>query len=290
VDLFWQHWVPIGIDRNDTSTWTDLKWPGDTTTGIVFDQGIGQSEFCWYARGLPAVKQLYSTIWSGEQKLLVSIDGCGAFRPPELSDSYKTHGGWYHVDQNGYAKPGKHCVQGLLNYFESGEQDGGLVLFPKSHKIFDCMFKERKDICGPLCGDFITLRAASNIWDNNIMNNPNWTPPIKVCLSSGDFVCWDSRTIHCNTPATPRSTPPPAPIQLRRLVSYICMTPLKSAKNPAVVVKQRIAAYHKRITTTHWPHEYRPSSACDTPFKLPKMSDAQKELIAGDASLVDDPQ
>jgi len=101
--------------------------------------GIGQSEFLWYIRGKVNIIKIYANLWKSEE-LLTSFDGCGAFRPPEVDIKYRTIGGWYHVDQNGYLKKGKNCVQGLLNLLPSNTYDGGIVVLPKTHQIFNEKF------------------------------------------------------------------------------------------------------------------------------------------------------
>ena len=65
------------------------------------------------------------------------------------------------------------------------------------------------------------------------------------------MILWDSRTIHCSTPAlhTTRSHPPN---QLLRAASYISMVPFRLASDAAV--QNRIRAYEYNQTTTHWPH------------------------------------
>ena len=72
--------------------------------------GIGQSEFLWYARLLPKVREAFSLIWADDD-LLVSYDGCGVFRPPEVNEEWRTQGAWYHIDQNLYNRPGLHAIQ-----------------------------------------------------------------------------------------------------------------------------------------------------------------------------------
>jgi len=102
-------------------------------------------------------------------------------------------------------------------------------------------------------GDFIQLFRDKSLWDGEIKAAK--LHPIKVCAAPGDFILWDSRTIHCNCPATePRDLPvdgsllPP-----RRLVAYVCMTP-KSRINHRQT-EERITAYKQGLTTSHWPED-----------------------------------
>jgi hypothetical protein len=48
--------------------------------------------------------------------------------------------------------------------------------------------------------------------------------------------------------------------ELRRLVAYVCMTPASFATDLDVLVRKRVRAFQNAQTTTHWPHDFRPSS------------------------------
>jgi hypothetical protein len=182
------------------------------------------------------------------------MDAAGVARPPEYNPDWLTRGGWFHFDQNGYQRKGLHCVQGLLNYLPSGPTDGGLVVIPETHLLFDKLFATRNDLCDKFDSDFVRITKPGlfpEIW-----NNPKYYP-IKLCLDPGDFALWDSRTGHCNHPATPKAQLPKPDI--RRLVSYVCMTPIKSAKkNRKELIEQRLGAFREGLTTSHWPHEFQP--------------------------------
>jgi len=141
-------------------------------------------------------------------------------------------------------------LQGFLNFFEAGADDGGLVLVPGSHKYFNEIFKNHSDL-GSDGMDFVRISEAS-IWNGEIKRNGLF--PIKVCCSPGDFVIWDSRTIHCAAPAkSSRPIPKDAALPPRRLVAYICMTPADRL-SPDVAAWRR-QAYQEGHTTSHWPEE-----------------------------------
>lgn len=113
--------------------------------------------------------------------------------------------------------------------------------------------------------------------------------PILVGAQAGDLILWDSRTVHCNSPAltvaeyfakrqaeaettemasadaaaaasaaasTAASTATPeaastAPADLIRLVAYVCMVPQSVAS--AEVLKMRHDGFRQRLATSHWP-------------------------------------
>jgi hypothetical protein len=64
---------------------------------------------------------------------------------------------------SGIDKPGKQCVQGFLNFFESGPEDGGLCVVARSHTIFPQIFEDRPKFKGK--GDWIMLENDRNLWD-----------------------------------------------------------------------------------------------------------------------------
>jgi len=291
LSLFWDlcETNQPGLNRNDASTWTTDKWVASPSVGIMSGYGIGQSSFLWYARLLPKVKESFSQIWKTDD-LLVSYDGCGVFRPPEQDPQWRTNGAWYHIDQNCYNRPGLHAIQGLVNFLPSGPYDGGFVVVPRSHKMIDEAFARIPDLCSKKARDYFRTPEDLEFWveaRNAITRdetNRHDLLPVKLVLEAGDLVLWDSRTIHCSHPATKDDLS--SKNRLKRLAAYICMTPSASATNLEELVKYRVLAFQKGITTTHWPHEFYPSWVSRE--KLPgvgaevvKLSEDQKTLITG---------
>jgi len=289
IDLFWKYMKHAHpkIDREDISTWNS-NWPQWSATGIIAADGIGQSEFAWFARGLPNVKKIFSNIWDGEEDLLVSFDAAGVVRPIEYNPDWTTRGGWFHFDQNGYQKKGLHCVQGLLNFLPSGGTDGGLTVVPRTHLLFDKLFASRADICDKFGSDFVMLTKQGVVPE--IWNDPQYYP-VKLCLDPGDFALWDSRVAHCNHPPSPKKELPKPDI--RRLVSYVCMTPVQAAKkNKKELLQQRLEAFRDGLTTSHWPHEYQPRGRVSQEQPEFFLNAHQKALLVGNertAALGDGP-
>eukprot|EP01116_Phalansterium_solitarium_P004776 TRINITY_DN158_c0_g1_i2.p1 TRINITY_DN158_c0_g1~~TRINITY_DN158_c0_g1_i2.p1 ORF type:complete len:356 (+),score=38.99 TRINITY_DN158_c0_g1_i2:115-1182(+) len=273
VDLFWQHLEETSngrISRSDLATWDDDNWPGVLEVGINSQNGIGQSGFQWFCRGIPEVKRAFATIWQ-DDNLLVSFDAAGAFRPAQYNPRWRTNAGWWHVDQNG-RKRGLHATQGLLNIYPSGESDGGLALWPRSQKAFE-KYWDHADTISEI--DYSLLPKHHPIWQTEIQELG--LSPVKLCMEPGDFVVWDSRTIHCNTPSHRSTTE--RPWRLDRLVSYICMTPAKLMHDPDVI-EQRIQAHFRGITCNHWPHHYFPVTG-EFRMNLPELNVHQRALLAG---------
>lgn len=173
-----------------------------------------------------------------------------------------------------------------------------------------------------------------------------------VCCEAGDFVVWDSRTVHCNCPSvlsrsvhngeevagcgqvegcsssetvalnalghtnvfrvaeegeghTAASKDPKPidkqeakdttsvsvtnPVDIIRLVAYVCMTPTKAASAQVLGARRNCFIYH--ISTSHWPFKNIPTyTTAKTqtreissfpPHKLSTLSMAQRDLIDG---------
>eukprot|EP00004_Rigifila_ramosa_P024702 TRINITY_DN7237_c1_g1_i2.p1 TRINITY_DN7237_c1_g1~~TRINITY_DN7237_c1_g1_i2.p1 ORF type:complete len:275 (-),score=42.07 TRINITY_DN7237_c1_g1_i2:78-902(-) len=252
-------------------------WPA-MGSGVVAENGIGQSDFMHFLRGLQPLYNIFSAIWK-TPRLSVSFDGCGVFRPPEWTPAWRqSPKRWYHVDQNPY-RLGLACYQGLMNLKESGPLDGGLIVVPGSHKNHDnlrdnlnlphtpTLSQKMKDFC-KLPPEYV------NQFGNGL----------KLCLKPGDFVVWDSRTIHCNEPPHSLYTHSHTDVScfdLRRLVAYITMSPL-SLSLPHVI-HSRKQAVTDGVTTTHWPHFFQPSAAPHPPGYTPStilLNDPHRRRLA----------
>lgn len=116
------------------------------------------------------------------------------FKRPILLCKTKTNaGGWWHVDQNSLRGPtrvGRVCVQGLVSFTKADESTGGLCVIPGSHLLHNAVCDRAPS--AKMKNDFVQIDPL----------DPVLTMPKKlVCCEPGDLLVWDSRTIHCNTPA-----------------------------------------------------------------------------------------
>eukprot|EP00747_Dinoflagellata_sp_TGD_P208089 gnl/TRDRNA2_/TRDRNA2_81604_c0_seq1.p1 gnl/TRDRNA2_/TRDRNA2_81604_c0~~gnl/TRDRNA2_/TRDRNA2_81604_c0_seq1.p1 ORF type:complete len:390 (-),score=47.36 gnl/TRDRNA2_/TRDRNA2_81604_c0_seq1:316-1449(-) len=227
-----------GWSQGDPSTWTDdsLMQVGSNAVGngIINKRGAGQSDLSWFVRTLPNVWWVFAKIWDTTD-LLTSYDGFGLFRPWHHGFA-KTIGGWWHVDQ-GRTKLGRECIQGFLSLYDQDASTGGLAVLPGSHLRF---------------AELMENAVSDDDYFDLPMNSALRTLPQRlVTCKAGDLVLWDSRCVHCNTPAIELPTTPPD--RLLRSVVYVCMTP-KSWATPETL-KCRQKGYCERWTTTHWPHK-----------------------------------
>eukprot|EP00698_Gefionella_okellyi_P005077 TRINITY_DN14668_c0_g1_i1.p1 TRINITY_DN14668_c0_g1~~TRINITY_DN14668_c0_g1_i1.p1 ORF type:complete len:345 (+),score=40.96 TRINITY_DN14668_c0_g1_i1:83-1117(+) len=272
-DLLWQflEGLGYGIERSDPSTWT--TWPGIPQYGIFNADGIGNSDLLWFVRCLPRVRAAFEALWRTNQ-LLTSYDGCGTFRPAAYDIDWKSRGGWYHVDQNASKKPNLECVQGLVTLFDGNEKTGNLVVLPASHKRFRVLKKLGRS------GDFVRLPAEHELLQQ--------IRPRLVKAKAGDLILWDSRTVHCNTPALKDPVHKAGtPWELQRAVCYVCMTPLSkvpTGPERALFLKVREKGYNSWHTTNHWPHEYhRVSESMLPPRQLNDAAPERRWLVLGEA-------
>lgn len=300
MNLLWNflEGLPGGIKRDQPETWKSKGWPDPFHSGIVPGQGMSHSEFQWFNRGLPNVSRIFERIWSTKE-LIVSFDAANATRPRDLIEGYAPKRAWFHLDQNCLRKPGKQCIQGFLNYLPCGKDDGGLVVFPRSHRYASKIFETRPQYQS-VEGDYAPLYKDPTFWIeetgdyDKMCKETGCEGPIKICCQPGDFVCWDSREMHANEPPRIPSEPTPSPPtehsgdhsmkrQLNRVVSYICMTPKSRLYEIPGGVERRQKAFENGQGTSHWPEdcygdEVRGRGDSSAPSSL-ALSQHQKSLI-----------
>jgi len=233
--------------RGDPSTWDKIIV--NKKNGIVGQNGAGQADHMWKIRGNQRVIDAFATIW-GTDDLLTSFTGFNVFRPWGYKPEWKTNGGWFHVDQNGGnpERRGFQCVQGLVNLFDVTDSTGGLTVIPKSHIDFEGLVERQETWVKAFRGDFIPLQKTDPFFKK---------PYVKKVLlcKAGDICLWDSRTVHCSTPALREKEKPAGGWELLRIALYVCMSPRSKASDE--VLKQRENAYEDHISTSHWPHYFQ---------------------------------
>lgn len=181
------------------------------------------------------------------------------------------------MDQ-GAEKKGRHAVQGLVSLFDASERTGSLVVVPGSHNYHADALKRNR---GPRGVDYVRIHGDDPLLWGAIVSRPRL-----VACRAGDLVLWDSRTIHCNSPALVEDPTLQTKHELLRGVAYVCMTPTRWASK-TVLRERRHAAKHG-VGTTHWPHEFHPTSdpsraPPDWAPKLP-LSKEQQKLVDGGVS------
>jgi len=245
-----------GIKREDRETWKDANWPAALHGGLMHGYGIGHQPFVWEARLEPGVLNIFSTLW-GTEELLVSFDGFNLSRPrlPPVAP-------WHHSDCSGYTK-GFSCVQGILNLLPNGPEDGGLIVLDKSHMKHEEFFKAFPNRLGK--SDFVRIRGEE-------LKFYEGCEEMKICVEPGDFIVFDSRTIHhARGPSSDNV----------RAAMYICMAPRSFATPQQLLAKQQF--FREKRMTSHWPHKVsdsKPPADELKPFndELPVLSERAQKL------------
>ncbi|CAF1266991.1 unnamed protein product [Rotaria sp. Silwood1] len=262
------------IKRDDPDTWSN-QWPSFSSHGLIATFGIGQSDFLWSVRSHPQVKNVFARLWNTRQ-LLVSFDGCGVFRDWRYNPMWKTSGGWEHVDQNPKKKPDRCCIQGIVSLTDQNERSGGLIVYPHTHLRFTelCDITENSN-------DFV--KVPSN---HSIMNHGQTLGKLVHCRA-GDLILWDSRLIHCNSPATAiEERCPNEPVGLLRIAAYVSMSPTTFVNGQTLdeFREKRKEMVQNNYTLTHWSTElvinYGDHSNLPK-ISLGKFNAYQKALIFG---------
>lgn len=283
VALLWDYLEELGtgIDRTDIDTWGDDRWPTAVHGGILPSYGIGHSAAQWFIRDVPSVKQCFSQVWDDEEDLLVSFDGVTIWRPWTYEASWKTNAGnsWLHIDQHPIGRPGKHCVQGLVNLLPTSAQTGGNVVIPGSHRLFEQIPEQYSERLARIHPSIDHFRFPND--DENLKQNQ----PIMCHMEAGDLLLWDSRTIHCSAPSL---MTPSQDQELLRAASLICMMP--RSKSNAKVIEQRKAAVQNLTSTTNWSDRFIDADAFPNiqaaPLRetyrwppVPKLNDYQLAMV-----------
>ena len=278
---FWTYLGTTGADlllRDDPAK--RKLWLPNARNGILGSGSFNHSPFCWNTRLLPGVKRAFASIW-GTDDLICSFDGSNAFRPWQRESAWLTEGGWWHVDQNATRphRSGRVCVQGLVSYRDATVDTGGLCVIPGSHRDHDALCARSPSTKMQI--DFVTVEKSDPILAAGGV--------LVECLA-GDLVLWDSRTVHCNTPAltAPSFFSLPAaqqaemaaaiPPEVIRLVGYVCMVP--AAYADAEVLKGKVTMFQYQMPTSHWPTQpcpYQPDGP--PPVSLDACSPEQLALV-----------
>jgi len=285
-DLFWRFLCSVPnttLRRDDPSTWVGTNWLPSELNGIISGFGFGQSDFMWHLRLLPRVKTSFASIWETDD-LLVSFDGGNAFRPWQRNNDWITDGGWYHVDQNYYRpkRQGRVCVQGLVTLTDANESTGGLVVVPGSHKEHRSMC-ERIPIAKAV-GDYVPIPLTDPVLAHGSR---------LICAKAGDLILWDSRTVHCNTPAITaeaKAITEAAAIQVGQpqLGKSLQLHPIGQENEQSVELElpHPRGQHHEQVTQTHDDLIRLVGYVCMTPTKYatPEVLEKRKQAFVDHTS------
>lgn len=228
----------------------------------------------WDARMEPGVIDAFAKLW-GTTELLVSFDSLNVTFPNRKDIPRK--GAWDHIDQSPFRK-GLHCVQGIINLSPSGPDDGGLIVYPGSHKVTEEFFETQTDKSTWSTKDMYIFTDEQLAWFR-----AKGLKQHKVCADVGDLIVWDSRTVHYGSEPTEKSS------QIRTII-YAAYTPAKLASPDQLALKKKV--FEAYGGTTHWPHDNIVARSTKTyledgtrdprdrsqPLELPELSDKLLKL------------
>lgn len=201
--------------------------------GIYKYYNVGHNKSAWYIRTRESVINVYQEIWNTKD-LVVSFDGsCYISKNCKKKDNI-----WTHTDQAPATK-GHSCYQGFVSLTDNKERT--LVVYDKSHLLHEKYFIDRNN-------------NSTNNWQlidhdylSEIMDSK-----LKLDVSAGSLVIWDSRTFHQNQYGAPNSE--------ERMVQYVCYMPKNNKLNSIAMRAKRLKYLEDRRTTSHWCYPIRVNS------------------------------
>ena len=214
----WKHVSPNFI-FSYKNTWTTDNSPMMWAKGMIYTNGLGQSDFQWYLRTRDNIKNIWERLYDTKE-LVVSFDGFSVFLDKKQKPKY-----WLHVDQGNSEK--QLSIQGAYNFLPVNESDAGFVVVPDSHKTFTNENDKK--------GNFILLDK----------DDPHRERAVKLIIPPNCFVLWNSKTVHANTGMSK-----PKKQELNRLTSYIAFFPKKDRNKE--ILKKRTEGYKNGHNCSHW--------------------------------------
>lgn len=225
------------LDLTNPSTWTPENLPSISAINTFNHYGVVHESFMWGIRLEPNVREAFARIW-GTNELLVSFDALNITLPRRPGHVPREK--WPHIDQSPY-RHGLECVQGIVTLSEAGPDDGGLTVWPGTHRLTEQFFREQTDSKTWERKDFYRYTPEQLAWFEN-----QGYREVKVTASPGDLIVWDSRLIHYGSEQKVTSG-------VIRTAVYVSYAPRSLASEETLKVKRE--AFEKYLATTHWPHD-----------------------------------
>lgn len=221
--------------------------------GQLFKHYVGCCPTLWKVRFDRRIQELYAKIYNcDKEELGVSYDGFSLSVNPNYFE-YKNGGDkgkkWMHVDQTFYDSNMK-CIQGLLNCKDIHEGVATFSCYTKSHLYHNEFFHT-----------FNQRKHSKRNWDLLNEKELEWykekgCEEIRVLLNAGDFILWDSRTVHMGAQPTVNRKISNANFEIERCVFYVCYQKKPqelTEKEFNKIKKKREKAEKEGILTCHWP-------------------------------------
>lgn len=223
----------------------------------------GHTKWMWDLRTLCA--PIFSKLWcTPVEDLLASFDGLGVMHTFKQKE-YKSY---FHVDQGRFTYQ-LAAIQGIVNLFDCGPKDGGLMLVEKSHNYF---------------GSYMERHPSDGIvWTQVDMEDIEIKKldVVKVCAPAGHMILFDGRMFH--TPSLPTES------DRIRMCAYVCFQPRSGATKEEL--QRRITYYESGEMTGHWcygpwmygtglhPRRYGPDQIEPNTIEIANLTDLQKRFV-----------
>lgn len=226
------------FDVLDTSTWSNYYDIINPIHNMIINKyGIGHSQAVWNIRQDLRIGNIFSKIWNvPKENLLSSFDSVSCYLPPEITGIgfYDKKNEWLHTDQSPNKK-GFHCIQGMVNLYDTEEGDATLCVLEGSNKLHENFFK------------FINYNSDDDWYKLKPGQRDFFANCKEVCIKApiGSLILFDSRTIHQGISAQKG--------RMRanfRMVIYTCLMP-KSYYTEEQIRMRKKYFLEKRMTN-HW--------------------------------------
>jgi len=265
----WVEKVSPGVKRNRPATWQRRSrrldpWPSKQRDMMQLHQAG------WVFNDLREVmaERVFEKLY-GTEELHCSKDGFTLQRPTEEELDLTPND---HFDQ-GSDLQGLQCIQGSVALTDQEHDDGCFLCWPGSHKYHQEIVNRRKKRGRE---NFIILNDQEKelLYGKGIQ-------PLRVPVRKGDVILFRSDLAH-------KGAMPIGRRENFRAVVYICMLP--AALTPEEVYNDKLQAYQKLETGSHWPNheewfEAKQDRQCEVkPFyqKPPPLTRRQRLLYGLD--------
>lgn len=205
---------------------------------IYRSHGAGHIKPLWDIRQV--MKPVFQHIYN-EEDLITSM--CGFCYMNPKGGKFKTH---YHTDLGSELNKRKglenfKCYQSIINLFDNGPSNGGLIVFPGSHLGHSKFYEENK--IKQEKNFYIYYTEGDNDNNKTTMGRKyldNYKK-VKINMKAGSFAIIDSRLAHGISPNKYGN----------RSVTYVSQIPANQATENEINLRKEY--YDNKNTTSHWP-------------------------------------
>lgn len=226
--LFAKDWTYVSpnFDFNNKKTWTPSNSPMMWNKGMVYWNGLSQSDFMWSLRTDLNILDIWHRLHETKE-LVSSFDSFSVY----VSNKQKSQP-WLHTDLNYNSEI--YSIQGAYNFLPVRETSAGFVVVLKSHKTY-------------------TINHASKTNFSQIdKDDPHYDKAVKLIIPENCFVLWNSKTIHANSGISDKKLN----YDFNRLTCYLTYFP-KSLRSEDIF-KKRLTGYYNGVSCSHFAIDYKP--------------------------------